>query len=330
MNRYRSIKAGIACGALALAEMAGGIVATPAVAAPPVVGVLTPGGSYEPVVEGFREGMAKLGFREGKEISYVVEDSRGDVKSFESRAMKLAESKPDVIFTVATLPSLAVKKATQTIPVVFTVVGDPVQAGVVASFASSQNNFTGVASINAALSAKRLEILKELAPGTKKTLAIVATKESSAQISFKYLADAAEKLGVQIIRREVTGKDEVESLFREKWSALADSVISVPSIFAVSYIAPLIVKTKSERLPLMVYESSHVEKGALASYAGDFRSFGVQAASLVAKILKKAKPADIPVETPERLFLTLNISTAKAIGLKLPRNLMDRADRLMD
>ncbi|MSP38950.1 MAG: hypothetical protein EXR70_10715 [Deltaproteobacteria bacterium] len=147
MNRYRSINADLVCGVIALLGMVAGIVPPSIQAGPAVIGVLTPGGSYDPVLEGLREGMAKLGFKEGREISYVVEDSKGDVKSFEARAMKLIESKPDGIFTVTTMPTLAVKKATQTIPIVFSVIGDPIQVGVVASFASSQNNLTGVASL---------------------------------------------------------------------------------------------------------------------------------------------------------------------------------------
>ncbi len=325
MSNFRWTKL-MAC-AVALAIL----LAAPAWAGAPVIGVLTPGGSYESVLDGLREGLAKLGLREGKEVGYLIEDSKGDVKSLESRALKLVESRPDVIFAIATASTLALKKATQTIPLVFTAIGDPVQAGVVASFASSQNNITGVASMNAALSAKRLEILKELLPHLKKSLAIVAVKESSAQFSYKYLAEAGDKLGVQAVRREISSDGDIELLFRERWSAMADSVISMPSIFAVNHIATLIDKAKREKLPLMVFESSHVEMGALISYAGDFRSFGNQAAAQVARILtKKTKPADIPVETPERLFLSLNLATAKGLGLKIPRNFLDRADRLID
>jgi len=297
---------------------------------PPVVGVLTPGLAYDPVLEGLRQGLLKLGYRGGREIKLLVEDCKGDVACFEPRATKLVEAKPNVIFAVATATSMAVHKTARSIPIVFSVVGDPIQAGLVASFASSGNNVTGVASSNAPLSGKRLELLLEIAPKSKKILALVSVKENTSEVSFKYLAETARTLGVQVWRRDVVDRSDVEKVLLEKWAGTADAVYHVPSVLVSAQIEALIAKARRERLPLMVYEDSQVDKGAPVSYGGDFRSFGVQAAKIVVKILRGTKPADIPVETPDRLLLAVNAGTAKTIGLKIPDTILERADKVVE
>ena len=297
---------------------------------PATVGVLTPGLQYEPVFNGLREGLEKLGHRENRDVKYIVEDTKGSLDTLAERAAKLVAAKPDVLFTVATAPTVAAKQATQTIPIVFTIVGDPVQTGLVAGFGSSKNNLTGVSSFNAQLSGKRLELLKEIAPKTKQVLAIVPIKEASGLVSFKYLEESAKKLSLQIVRRDVTGKEEMDQLLKEKWAGTVDAVFNVPSVLVVSLMELIVEKAKGERLPLISFERTHVQMGALASYSGGFRESGIQAAKLVFKILRGAKPADIPIETPDRLILSVNLATAKAIGLKIPRTVLDRVDRLVE
>jgi putative tryptophan/tyrosine transport system substrate-binding protein len=294
------------------------------------IGVLTPGGSYDLVWEGLREGLGKLGYREGTDMKFLVEDAKGIDLNFAGRAAKLVEAKPDVIFTVATAPSIAVKQATRTIPVVFTIVSDPVQAGLVDSFAFSRNNVTGISSNNAPLSGKRLEILRQIAPKTKRILALVAINESSARAGFQYLAEAAAKMEIQIARRDVTTKEDVEKALIEERLGAADAVFHVPSVLVTQHIEALIKKAQRERAPAIVYERSHAEMGALVAYGGDFRLFGIQGAKLVSKILKGAKPSEMPIETPERLSLTINMKTAKTIGLRIPSSVLERADRLLE
>jgi putative ABC transport system substrate-binding protein len=296
----------------------------------PTVGVLTPGGTYEPVFIGLREGLEKLGYRENREVKFIVEDTKGSLDTLAERAAKLVAAKPDVLFTVATASAAAAKRATQAIPIVFTIVGDPVQTGLVAGFGSSKNNLTGISSFNAQLSGKRLELLKEIAPQAKRVLAIVPIKEASGLVSFKYLEESAKKLSLQIVRRDVTGKEEMDNLLKEKWAGTVDAVFNVPSVFVSSLLELIVDKAKRERLPLISWEHTHTQMGALASYAGDYREFGIQGAKVVTKVLKGIKPADLPIETPDRLILTVNLATAKAIGLKIPRTVLERADRLVE
>jgi len=301
-----------------------------AAASIPTVGVLTPGLTYDPVLNGLRKGLEKLGYKEGRTLEFVVEDSKRSLLDFAPRAAKLVEAKPDVLFTVGTATTLAVKRATGTIPIVFTLVGDPVQTGVIADFASSGNNLTGVSSYAAPLSGKRLELLTEIAPKAKNVLLIVAAEESAARISARFVEEAAKKMGVQLHRRDVAGAGDIIKLLNEKLSEAADAIFLLQSLLVMDHVDAIVKKAKQERLPLIVNEQAVVEKGALASYGGDFRLFGLQAAKLVAKVLEGSKPSDIPIETPDRFVLTINLNTAKAIGLKIPRKVLERADKLVE
>jgi len=296
----------------------------------PAVGVLTPGVNYEPVFNGLREGLEKLGYHENREVRFIVEDTKGSLDNLAERAAKLVAAKPDVLFTVATAPTVAAKQATQTIPIVFTIVGDPVNTGLVAAFGSSRNNLTGVSFFAAQLSGKRLELLKEIAPRAKKVLAVVPIKEASGQISFKYLEEGAKKLSLQIVRRDVTTREEMGNLLKEKWAGTVDAVFNVPSVLVVSLMESIVEMANRERLPLISFEQTHVQMGALATYSGGFRESGIQAAKLVFKLLRGTKPADLPIETPDRLMLAVNLAAAKAIGLRIPRTVLERADRLVE
>jgi len=297
---------------------------------PATVGVLTPGLHYEPVFNGLREGLEKLGYHENREVRFIVEDTKGSLDNLAERAAKLVAAKPDVLFTVATAPTVAAKQATQTIPIVFTIVGDPVNTGLVAAFGSSRNNLTGVSFFAAQLSGKRLELLKEIAPRAKKVLAVVPIKEASGQISFKYLEEGAKKLSLQIVRRDVTTREEMGNLLKEKWAGTVDAVFNVPSVLVVSLMESIVEMANRERLPLISFEQTHVQMGALATYSGGFRESGIQAAKLVFKLLRGTKPADLPIETPDRLMLAVNLAAAKAIGLRIPRTVLERADRLVE
>jgi len=294
------------------------------------VGVLTPGLTYEPAFTGLRDGLEKLGYRGNRAIRFIVEDTKGGLDKLSECASRLVSARPDALFAVATAPAMAAKQATKTIPIVFAIVGDPVQTGLVAGFGSSKNNVTGVVTFGAQLMAKRLEMLKEIAPQTKTVLAIVAVKEPIGMVSLKFLEEGAKKLGLKIIRKNVAHKEEFEQLLREKWAGTADAVFSVPSVLVASMMAAIVEKTKKERLPLIALDATHTQMGALASYSGDFRDFGIQGAKLLAKVLNGAKPADIPIETPDRLLLTINITTAKDIGISIPRKVLSRADRLVE
>jgi putative ABC transport system substrate-binding protein len=283
------------------------------------IAVLTPGGDgFSPAHEGLREGLAQLGYHEGKNIALKVEDVDGDLASLPGRAARIVAAKPDVIFTVGTAATDAAKQATTTIPVVFAFVGDPLRSGLVDSYASSKNNLTGVSNYAGPLSGKRLEILQEVAPGIKRVLALVPPKESVAELSFQFLAEAAPKLGIELLRRDVANKEALEQVLKALPSGAVDAIYHVPSSLVGPHIDVLIDKARQDRIPLATHDFSMVERGALMSYGTDMRLLGMQAAKLTAKVIKGVKPAELPVQTPEQLSLGINLLTAKSIGLDIP------------
>ena len=297
------------------------------------VAVFTNGLTASPVLEGLQEGLAQLGYVEGKNVTFMVEDTHGTVSNLTQltqRAVQLATTKPDVLVTVGTIHTTAARKATDHVPIVFTYVGDPLRSGLVASYASSQNNLTGISVYSGPLSGKRLEILQEIAPDIKRILAVVAVKESIAESAFQVFAETAKKLEIQVLRRDVTTREEIEHVLRDTPTGAVDAIYHVPSALMSGYIDILIQKARQEKLPLMVHEDSMVEQGALASYGANFRVMGAQTAKLVAKILKGAKPSEIPIQTPDKILLTINLTTAKAIGLGLPLRVLERADHLVE
>lgn len=294
------------------------------------VAILTPGVTLTAVHEGLREGLARLGYKEGKSIAFVVDDTKGSTSNLVSRAAKLLTAKPDVLFTVTTLHAMAAKQATSTVPIVFAWVGDPIQAGLIASYASSKNNLTGVSTSAASLSGKRLEVLLEVAPVVRRLLVFVVPDESAGLISLQFLEEAAKKLGVQLVRRVVTNREEIEQALQETPKGSADAIFFISSTLVRANIELLVKKAKKERIPLAVHEDTLVELGALISYGPEPRLSGVQAAAFVDKVLKGTRPSEIVIETPNRLFLAVNATTAREIGLKIPRAVLEKVDRLVE
>jgi putative ABC transport system substrate-binding protein len=315
---------------LTVCTLLGGVVSVVAQAPSYRVAVLTPGRPYNAALEGLREGLAQLGYHEGKDLAFIVEDVQGEVDSLAERAAKLVEANPDVLFTIATAPTVAAKQATATLPIVFAFVGDPLRLGLVASYASSKNNVTGISTQAGPISGKRLEVLQEVVPGIKRVLILVAPEDSVAMVSFRFLAETAPKLGIELVRHDVTSKEEIEQSLQAVPRGAVDAIYHVPSSLVGSHIELLIRKAKEDRIPLSVPNTSMVELGALVSYGTEFRQLGIQAARLVAKILRGARPSELPIQTPEQLLLTINLTTARAIGLDIPRSILERAERVVE
>jgi len=294
------------------------------------IGVLTPGGDFGAVLEGLRHGLAQLGYVEGKQITFIVEDTKMGAVDPVQAAMRLVAAKPDLLVPVGTSHTAAAKEVAGSLPIVFTVLADPVQAGFVAGFASSKNNLTGVSNSMSSLSGKRIEILKELLPGMKRALAIVTVSELVAQKSFPFLAEAAQKFGIQLIRRDVSSKEELEKVLLGTPKGSVDAIIHVPAILLRNHVVLLVEKANKDKLPFAVHTEELVKKGALVSYGEDNRLIGIQAARLVVKVLNGTKPSEIPIETPERPVLVVNRATAKTIGLKIPREFLEHVDRIVD
>jgi putative tryptophan/tyrosine transport system substrate-binding protein len=295
-----------------------------------LVAVLVAGTIGAPAVEGLREGLTQLGFTEGKNIAYMVGDAQGEVANLANRAAKIVAANPDAIFAIGTTPTAVAKQATTTLPIVFTLVADPLRSGFIASYASSQNNLTGITNSAGLLSAKRLELLQEISPGIKRVLTLVVPQEKAAEVTIQFLAEAAPKLGIELLRHDVTSKEEIEQVLNALPKGAIDAIYYVPSSLAGANLNLLIHKANEDKIPLTVTDYSMVEQGALVSYGADLRLLGIQAAKLIAKIMKGTKPSEMPIQTPEQLILAINLSTAKTIGLAIPRNILERTDRFVE
>jgi putative tryptophan/tyrosine transport system substrate-binding protein len=302
-------------------------------AAPPArtvrIAVLTPGLSFAEVLESFREGLGQLGYREGANLNLLVEDTRGSGADVRKQAEALAAAKPDVIVTVGTSHTVAAKNATTTIPIVFTWVGDPVRSGLVASYASSGNNITGVSVYSGPLSGKRLEILREIAPRARKILCLVA-KESIAEISFGVAQATAEQFKLELIRRDVATRDDIVRELAALPKGAFDAIYHVPSGLVTSHIGLLIQRAREDKVALMAHEDELVAAGALVSYGANYRRMGAQTARLVDRVLGGVAPGEVPIQVPDRLFLAVNLATARAIGIKPPLALLERAERIVE
>jgi putative tryptophan/tyrosine transport system substrate-binding protein len=302
-------------------------------AAPPArtvkVAVLTPGLSFGEVLAGFREGLAQLGYRENGNLSLLVEDTKGAGADVKAQAQALVAANPDVLVTVGTSHTVAAKGATSTIPIVFTWVGDPVRSGLVAGYASSGNNLTGLSVYSGPLSGKRLEILKEMAPGARRALCLVA-KESIAEISFSVAQKTAEQLGMTLIRRDVASRDDIVRELGALPRGAFDAIYHVPSGLVSAHIGLLIQRAREDRVALMAHEDALVTAGALLSYGANYRQMGQQTARVVDRVLAGVAPAEIPIQIPDKLMLSINLVTARAIGLKPPLTLLERAERIVE
>ncbi|MBM4297425.1 MAG: hypothetical protein FJ143_06755, partial [Deltaproteobacteria bacterium] len=195
---------------------------------------------------------------------------------------------------------------------------------------NSKSNVTGVMSYVVGLSGKRLELLKELAPGTKRVLALVAPKDGIALDSLKVAEQSAEKLHIEIVRREVSSREEIEKALTATPRGAVDAIYHIPSVPVSAQIDLLIKKSKDEKLPMMAHETTIAERGAAFTFGADFHKSGVQSARLVAKLLKGGKPSEIPAETPDKLLLVVNRTTAKLLGAKISRGALANADRVVD
>jgi putative ABC transport system substrate-binding protein len=289
------------------------------------IAIFTPGMGLSAVHGGMQEGLVRFGYVEGRNITYDVEDTRGSYADLPARAAKLMARAPDLLFAVTNPHALEAKQATG--PIVFAWVGDPVRAGLVSGSADSRSNLTGVSAGGDLLSGKRLEVLISIAPKIKRLLVFVSGNEPISASAFQEVQEPARKMGIQIVRCDVGTAKEIGAALGEKHGVF-DAIFQTPSILLRSQIDLLIDRAKKAGQPLSVIDSELVDRSALISYGPDPRLVGAQAAEMVAKILSGAKPGDLTVQAPNRYLLAINQTTAKQIGITIPRGILEQTDRL--
>ena len=282
-----------------------------------------------PGAEAFRRELLKLGYIEGKNITFEYRDTEGKLDRLSVVADELVRLGVDVLVTAGTPAALALQNATRTIPIVFTSVGDPVAAGLVDSLARPGGNITGFTEISAVLAGKRLELLKETIPKLSRVAVLWNPRNPGNAQQWKESQLAARELGLQLHSLEVSSADKYESAFKEAVKARSAALaVAQDSLFNVNekLIAELAIKN---RLPSIYTRREFVESGGLMSYGNDRAEPYRRAALIVDKILKGAKPADLPVEQPTKFELVINLKTAKALGLTIPPVVLMRAEKVI-
>jgi putative tryptophan/tyrosine transport system substrate-binding protein len=297
----------------------------------PQVGTLFSGYSSTAThyVAGLRQGLRELGYVEGQNIAIQYRWAEGRSDRFPDFAADLVRAKVDLIFAWGTTAVTAAKQATTTIPIVFVGVGDPVGSRVVSSLARPGGNITGLTNISAELSSKHLELLKEVVPGLSRVAALRNPVNPASASQLKETQAAATGLGVQLRVMEVPDPKEFENAFSAvtRWRAGALIVLADP-VF-LSHRIQISELAARSRLPTVFNVGQYVDSGGLMAYGPSLVDSFRRAAYYVDKILKGAKPADLPIEQPTKFELVINLKTAKQIGLTIPPNLLARADKVI-
>jgi putative tryptophan/tyrosine transport system substrate-binding protein len=280
-------------------------------------------------IEAFRKGLREIGYTEGENISIKYRFAEGKRDRLTDLAAELVHLKVAVIVTYGTVGTLAVKRATTTIPVVMTSSSDPVARGLVASLARPGGNVTGLSTISPDLTGKRLELLKEVIPKLTHVAVLWDPSGGQALANFKDTEVAARALGVQVQSLEVTNPEDFERAFKAATEKRSQGLIMVQSALTTTHATRIVELAIKSRLPTMFAEGVYVESGGLMSYSPNHADPARRAAVYVDKILKGTKPADLPVEQPIKFELVINLKAAKQIGLTVPPNVLARADKVI-
>ena len=290
-----------------------------------VLSVGVPASSLD--IEAFRQRMGDLGYVDGKNLEYKYFE--GKVERLPALADELVRLKVDIVVTIGRPSSQAAKAATTTIPIVMALISDPVGAGLVASLARPGGNVTGLSTVSTDLTGKRLEVLKETIPKAYRIAVLYDPKDPAKIAEAKETEVVARRLGVQLQFLEVQSLDEFEAAFKEAIKVQAGSILVLPNGLTTTHRRRIAELATQNHLPTMWATSQHMDAGGLISYGPDYGDLYRRAATYVDKILKGAKPAELPIEQPKKFELVINLKTAKQIGLTIPPNVLARADRVI-
>jgi len=280
-------------------------------------------------IDAFRQGLRELGYVEGKNIIIEWRSAEGKPDRLPALAVELVSLQVDVLVSYGPTPTRAAKKATTKVPIVMSFDGDPVGSGVVASLARPGGNITGLSSLAPEISGKQLELLKEIVPTLSRVAVLGNSTEPGNAPALKELELAGGALKVQIQYLDVLRAKDIEPSFQSTTKQRAGAVIVLAGPVMSPHRTEVVNLTAKNRLPAMYYRSDYVEAGGLMSYGTNFPDLFRRAATFVDKILKGAKPADLPVEQPKKFEFIVNLKAAKQIGLTIPPNVLARADKVI-
>ena len=277
----------------------------------------------------FHQGLRDAGYAEGRDILVEWWFGGGRYDQVSEAVADLARSKPDLIVVESTPAALAAKRATTTVPIVLALVSDPVGSGLVASLGRPGGNVTGLTNQTVDLAAKRLQLLKEAIPGAKRVVVIFNPDTRPNKLMISHLTDAAPGIGVELRIIGVRSEEELRSAFAGLGRANTDALFIVDDAFMTSHGEGFLQLGMKARLPIVYAHKPLARKGVLLSYAVDHPALFRRAAHYVDKILKGAKPADLPIEQPTKFELVINLKTAKALGITISQSILLRADEVI-
>jgi putative ABC transport system substrate-binding protein len=280
--------------------------------------------------DGLRTGMRELGYAEGKNVVIEYRWAEGKYERLTGLAAELVQLKVDVIVAAGTQAIQAAQKATTTIPIVMTATADPVAAGFVASLSRPGRNITGLSNISVDLSSKYLELLRAALPKLSRVTVLVNPSHPNHPSFAKNIQATAQTTGVKISPVPAGTASEIDAAFAAMRHERAGALIVLPDGFFFAQARRIAELAAQQRLPTMFWTREPVEAGGLMSYGQNIAEHYYRAATYVDKILKGAKPGDLPVEQPTKIELVINLKTAKAIGLTIPQDLLFRADRVIE
>ena len=286
-----------------------------------------------PPSEAFWQGLHDLGWVEGQNIAIERRFAEGKARRLADLAAELVRLRVDLIFAETTPAARAVKQATTTIPIVFSPIADPIGSGLVANLARPGGNITGITFMAPELGGKRLELLKQAVPGMTRVGVLLRPgdpSEATVKSVLEQTEAAARALGVQLLRLEAQGPNDFDRAFAAMSRERVGGLILIPSAMFIDERRRIVNVVVKNRLPAMFYFREFAEVGGLMSYGPNFRELFRGAATYVDKILKGAKPGDLPVEQPTKFELVINLKTAKALGLEIPPTLLARADEVIE
>jgi len=285
---------------------------------------------YEGFYDALFDGLRELGYVEGRNVIIERRYAEGRVERFKDFAAEMVRWKADIVIVVTTPAALAVKNETRTIPIVHPAAIDPVGTGLIASLAHPGGNITGLSVLNAELSAKRLELLKEILPALSRGAVLWNVANPANALAWSDTEGAARVLGVTLQSHEVRDPKDFEGAFAAIGKQRPDALLVLQDALTLQHRKQIIDFTLRERLPNMHVGKEWVQEGGLMSYGDLLPERYRRAADLVDRILKGAKPADLPVEQPTKFELVVNVKTAKAIGLTIPETFLARADAVIE
>ncbi len=297
----------------------------------PRVGLLGLGSAARsPFFEALRQGLRERGWVEGQNITFEDRSTVDHYNRLPDVAAELVRLNVEVIVTVGTTATKAVRKATGIIPIVTVAASDPVETGLAASLARPGGNVTGLTTSGRDLVAKRLELLKETLPGLSRIGVLWNPDIDTGPVSLRNAETAARALGLKVQPVEVHRPEDLDKAFQSMTHARAGAVITVSSSMFRAHRARIVALTAKHRLPSVFPEKEYAEAGGLMSYGPELKDTYRQAASYVDKILKGARPGDLPFEQPAKFGLVINLKTAKTLGLKIPPSVLVRADQVIE